>query len=106
MNVLVTGGAVFICSTFLRSALDAHADWQVTALDKLPYAGRMDVWAEFYRKLLGYHYRPGDEPQKIDYMKMQNVARTVYLILWDLANRATRPKVDKQLPAQLMQRAG
>ena len=51
------------------------------------------------------YHRPGDEPQKIDYMKMQNVARTVYLILWDIANRPARPKVDKQLPAQLMQRA-
>ena len=51
------------------------------------------------------YHRPGDEPQKIDYLKMQNVARTIYLILWDIANRPARPKVDKQLPAQLMQRA-
>src|SRR5262249_13443924 len=50
------------------------------------------------------YHRPGDEPQKIDYVKMQNVARTVYLILWDVANLAKRPVVDKQLPAQLMQR--
>jgi hypothetical protein len=47
------------------------------------------------------YHRPGDEPQKIDYVKMQNVARTVYLMLWEVANRATRVKVDKQLPAQL-----
>jgi Zn-dependent M28 family amino/carboxypeptidase len=52
------------------------------------------------------YHRPGDEPQKIDYLKMQNVARTVYLILWDIANLPTRPKVDKQLPAQLMHGAG
>ena len=52
------------------------------------------------------YHRPGDEPQKIDYVKMQNVARTVYLMLWEVCNRATRVKVDKQLPAQLQQRAG
>jgi len=52
------------------------------------------------------YHRPGDEPQKIDYVKMQNVARTVYMMLWKVANRATRVKVDKQLPAQLQQRAG
>jgi hypothetical protein len=52
------------------------------------------------------YHRPGDEPQKIDYVKMQNVARTVYLMLWEVTNRATRVKVDKQLPAQLQQRAG
>jgi hypothetical protein len=50
------------------------------------------------------YHRPGDEPQKIDYVKMQNVTRTVYLILWDVANLAKRPVVNKQLPAQLMQR--
>jgi Peptidase family M28 len=52
------------------------------------------------------YHRPGDEPQKIDYEKMQNVSRTVYMILWEVANRPTRPRVDKQLPAQLMPRAG
>jgi len=51
------------------------------------------------------YHQPGDEPQKIDYTKLQNVARTVYLILWDVANLAMRPKVDKQLPAQLMRRS-
>jgi Zn-dependent M28 family amino/carboxypeptidase len=52
------------------------------------------------------YHRPGDEPQKIDYLKMQNVTRTVYVMLWEVTNRATRVKVDKQLPAQLQQRAG
>jgi len=47
------------------------------------------------------YHRPGDEPQKIDYQKMEKVARTVYMMLWEVANRATRPKVDKELPAQL-----
>jgi hypothetical protein len=32
---------------------------------------------------------------------MQNVARTIYLTLWELANRPARPKVDKLLPKQL-----
>ena len=52
------------------------------------------------------YHRPGDEPQKIDYQKMEKVARTIYVTLWEVANRAVRPKVDKQLPTQLMQRAG
>ncbi|MDQ2920176.1 MAG: hypothetical protein M3R52_00965 [Acidobacteriota bacterium] len=29
-------------------------------------------------------------------------ARTIYMTLWEVANRPTRPKVDKQLPAQFM----
>ena len=52
------------------------------------------------------YHRPGDEAQKIDYQKMEKVSRTVYVMLWEVANRATRVKVDKQLPAQLQQRAG
>src|SRR3989442_4131401 len=52
------------------------------------------------------YHRPGDEPQKIDYQKMEKITRTVYMMLWEVANRPTRVKVDKQLPAQLQQRAG
>ncbi len=47
------------------------------------------------------YHRPGDEAQKIDYEKMEKVVRTVYVTLWEIANRPTRPKVDKQLPAEL-----
>ena len=41
-NVLVTGGAGFIGSNFVRHALQAHPDWHVTTLDKLTYAGRKE----------------------------------------------------------------
>jgi hypothetical protein len=51
------------------------------------------------------YHRPGDEPQKIDYEKMEKVARTIYMTLWEVANLPVRPKVDKPLPAQL-QRGG
>ncbi len=47
------------------------------------------------------YHRPGDSPDKIDYQKMQKVARTVYMTLWELANRPVRPKVDKKLPKEL-----
>jgi dTDP-glucose 4,6-dehydratase len=42
INVLVTGGAGFIGSNFVRYVLSAHADWNVTTLDKLTYAGRLE----------------------------------------------------------------
>jgi len=41
-KVLVTGGAGFIGSNFVRHALATHPDWHVTTLDKLTYAGRME----------------------------------------------------------------
>ena len=42
VEVLVTGGAGFIGSNFVRHALRTHADWRVTTLDKLTYAGRRE----------------------------------------------------------------
>ena len=42
VEVLVTGGAGFIGSNFVRYALNHHQDWRVTTLDKLTYAGRRE----------------------------------------------------------------
>ena len=42
VEVLVTGGAGFIGSNFVRHALRQHPDWRVTTLDKLTYAGRRE----------------------------------------------------------------
>lgn len=42
VEVLVTGGAGFIGSNFVRYAIAAHPDWRVTTLDKLTYAGRLE----------------------------------------------------------------
>jgi peptidase M28-like protein len=41
-----------------------------------------------------------DTPDKIDYQKMEKVARTVFATMWKLANAPERPKVDKPLPPQ------
>lgn len=41
-NVLVTGGAGFIGSNFVRSTLETRPGWRITVLDALTYAGRRD----------------------------------------------------------------
>jgi dTDP-glucose 4,6-dehydratase len=41
-EVLVTGGAGFIGSNFVRFALNIHPDWRIINLDKLTYAGRVE----------------------------------------------------------------
>lgn len=42
MNLLVTGGAGFIGSNFIRYMLSAHLDFKIVNLDKLTYCGNLD----------------------------------------------------------------
>lgn len=41
-KILVTGGAGFIGSHFIRHILNQHQDWQVINLDKLTYVGNLE----------------------------------------------------------------
>ena len=50
------------------------------------------------------YHGAGDEPEKIDYQKMERVARTIFLTLWEVAELDKRPAVDKQLPKELTRR--
>ncbi len=50
------------------------------------------------------YHGAGDEPQKIDYVKMEKITRTIFLTLWEISNLKERPKVDKQLPPELTAR--
>ncbi|HEX8499571.1 MAG TPA: M28 family peptidase [Pyrinomonadaceae bacterium] len=50
------------------------------------------------------YHRPTDSPDKIDYQKMQKIARTVFVLASELANAPARPVVDKQIPAASLQR--
>jgi Zn-dependent M28 family amino/carboxypeptidase len=47
------------------------------------------------------YHGAGDTADKIDYQKMEKVTRTIYMTTWEIANRPTRLKVDKPLPAQI-----
>jgi dTDP-glucose 4,6-dehydratase len=41
-HVMITGGAGFIGSNYVRYALETHPDWRVVVYDKLTYAGNPD----------------------------------------------------------------
>jgi len=59
VNVLVTGGAGFIGSNFVRYALEAHPNWHITTLDKLTYAGRRENLDDFLENPR-HHFVHGD----------------------------------------------
>ena len=47
------------------------------------------------------YHQPSDSVEKIDFEQMEKIARTIFATGWELANRPTRPKVDKPLSAQV-----
>jgi len=60
-NILITGGAGFIGSNYVRYALEAHPDWHVFVLDKLTYAGNLDNLLDVAEKFKGrYAFAQGD----------------------------------------------
>lgn len=50
------------------------------------------------------YHQPGDEPHKIDYNKLEKIARTIFVTLLKLTDLKERPKIDKRLPPELTQR--
>jgi len=58
-TVLVTGGAGFIGSNFIRMFLDKHRNVEVVNLDKLTYAGNLESLRDIERNGM-YHFYRGD----------------------------------------------
>lgn len=50
------------------------------------------------------YHQAGDSADKIDYARMEKIARTIYLTLWEIGDLKTRPAVDRQLPKELTAR--
>jgi len=51
MKLLVTGGAGFIGSNFVRYMLEKYPDYKITVLDKLTYAGNLKNLKDVMRKI-------------------------------------------------------
>lgn len=47
------------------------------------------------------YHRPSDSVDKIDFVKLEKIARTIGATAWEIANLPSRPVVDKKLPEEL-----
>ena len=63
MKILVTGGAGFIGSNFVRHVARVHPDWEIVVLDKLTYAGRRENLADLEGRA-GFTFVQGDIADK------------------------------------------
>jgi len=59
MKILVTGGAGFIGSNFIRYVLNKYPDYQIVNLDKLTYCGNLDNLRDVEDNPR-YHFIKGD----------------------------------------------
>ena len=60
-NLLITGGAGFIGSNYVRYVLEKHPDYRVVVLDKLTYAGNLDNLKDVEERFAGrYVFVQGD----------------------------------------------
>ena len=79
MKLLVTGGAGFIGSNFIRYFLDAHPDCSVLNLDKLTYAANLDNLSEVASRA-NYQFVQGDicDPELVGSLLRQDVEAVVH----------------------------
>jgi len=89
VRILVTGGAGFIGSNFVRYVARAHPAWEIVVLDKLTYAGRRE-------NLAGLEERPGFRFVKGDIADPQAVAGVLPGCDY-VANFAAETHVDRSL---------
>ncbi len=90
-NILVTGGAGFIGSAFVRYMLGTYPDYNIIVLDKLTYAGNLD-------NLLPVHDDPRYRFERGDIAHRETVRRVVETYHVDtIVNFAAESHVDRSI---------
>jgi dTDP-glucose 4,6-dehydratase len=92
-NILVTGGAGFIGSAFVRHMIEKYPQYQIIVLDKLTYAGNLD-------NLLPVHDEPNYKFERGDIVDREMVRRLIETERIDtIVNFAAESHVDRSILA-------
>jgi len=86
-KILVTGGAGFIGSNYVRWAVKRHPDWQITVIDSLTYAGKLENLEGLREKVTFF---PGNIAEPTDVREAMQGCDTV-------VNFAAESHVDRAL---------
>lgn len=71
--------------------------------DHINYAKKGIPIVFYFSGLHEDYHRVDDEIEKIDFDKLQKVTKTIFVLGWSIAEAPTRPKVDRPLPASVVE---
>lgn len=66
--------------------------------DHVPYLQQGIPVISWFTGLHEDYHRPSDSSDKIDYRKLEQITRTLFVTAWSLADAAKRPRIDQPLP--------
>ena len=77
---------------FIRSRYDNNSSNLLRRSDQWPFLQRGVPAMGFITGLHPDYHTPYDRPEKINYVKMEKIARLVHQVSWEIANSDARPR--------------
>jgi Zn-dependent M28 family amino/carboxypeptidase len=78
----------------IKKVLDNNGSQLLRRSDQWPFLQRGVPAVFFHTGLHPDYHTPGDRPERINYPKMERIARLVHQASWDLAQQPGRPRLD------------
>ncbi len=100
-SALATVTRVYPYVRFDRKFEDPQHEFFYPRTDAAPYIEQGIPYVEFFTGLHEDYHAQSDEVSKLDPVKFEAVARSVYATLWLVANGRDRPRIDRPIPPVL-----